>query len=62
MSTMPVYLSRHQAVEAIQTIGDAFASNFISSFASYCDACIYSKILSSHSGVIPGVGCLRPDP
>ena len=50
MSTMPVYLSRHQAVEAIQTIGDAFASNFISSFASYCDVCIYSKILSSHSG------------
>jgi hypothetical protein len=55
-------LKQHQAVEAIQTIGDAFTSNFISSFASYCDACIYSKIRSCHSGVIPGVGCLRPDP
>ena len=34
----PICLSRQQAVEAIQTIGEAFASNFISSFASYCGA------------------------
>jgi hypothetical protein len=43
-------LSRYQAVEANQTIGDAFTSNFISSFASYCDACIYSWVRNAPTG------------